>query len=396
MSRAVSSNSMKNQSLFGNILTPQGWCLGEIQFAEKILSIQADTNVRASVNTNTSANAAQSDPQQNQAVYILPGFVDLHVHGAGGKDTMEAGDALSVIARMHAQHGTTSLLATTMTAPIHELETALAAIAPYCTQRESGSARVLGVHLEGPYINPGKLGAQPDFAQTANMAEVERLHAIAPIKVITVAPEVDGHLDLVKDISAAGIRVQLGHTLGTYEDGVAALQNGATGFTHLFNAMSRLDHRAPGMVGAALAHAQFSEIIPDLLHVHAGAIHTALRAIPNLYCVSDSTAASGMPDGHYMLGRQQVHKCMGGVRLADGTLAGSTLTMDQALRNLVSIGLDLADASKRVSTYAADYLNLADRGRLQEHAFADLVVLDRDLKLIAVYVEGERIELVNA
>jgi N-acetylglucosamine-6-phosphate deacetylase len=390
MSREVSSNSMTQQRLFGNILTPQGWCFGEIKFAEKILSIQAEANATADTTT------AQSDPQQNQAQYILPGFVDLHVHGAGGKDTMEAGDALSVIARMHAQHGTTSLLATTMTAPIDELETALAAIAPYCAQRESGSARVLGVHLEGPYINPGKLGAQPDFAQTANMAEVERLHAIAPIRVITVAPEVDGNLELVKAISASGIRVQLGHTLGTYEDGVAALQNGATGFTHLFNAMSRLDHRAPGMVGAALAHAQFSEIIPDLLHVHAGAIHTALRAIPNLYCVSDSTAASGMPDGQYMLGRQQVHKCMGGVRLADGTLAGSTLTMDQALRNLVSIGLDLEDASKRVSTYAADYLGLADRGRLQEHAFADLVVLDRDLKLIAVYVEGERIELVNA
>jgi N-acetylglucosamine-6-phosphate deacetylase len=190
--------------------------------------------------------------------------------------------------------------------------------------------------------------------------------------------------------------VQIGHTLGTYEEGVAALENGATGFTHLYNAMSRLDHRAPGMVGAALAHAEYSEIIPDLLHVHPGAIRTALRAIPKLYCVTDSTAASGMEDGQYMLGRQQVFKCLGGVRLADGTLAGSTLTMDQALRNLVSIGLDLADASRRVSTNAADYLRLPDRGRVQIDSYADLVVLDRQLNLVAVYIEGEKIDLANA
>ena len=201
---------------------------------------------------------------------------------------------------------------------------------------------------------------------------------------------------LVKQLTAIGMKVQLGHTLGTYEEGVAALEHGAAGFTHLFNAMTRLDHRAPGMVGAALAHANYSEIIPDLLHVHPGAIKAAMRAIPHLYCVTDSTAASGMPDGQYMLGRQQVHKCQGGVRLADGTLAGSTLTMDQALRNLVSIGLDLADASKRVSTFAADYLGVTERGRLQAQAYADFVVLDRDLNLIAVYVEGEKIDLVNA
>jgi N-acetylglucosamine-6-phosphate deacetylase len=205
-----------------------------------------------------------------------------------------------------------------------------------------------------------------------------------------------GNLELVKLLADAGMRVQLGHTLGTYEDGVAALQQGAAGFTHLFNAMTSFHHREPGMAGAALAHAEYSEIIPDLLHVHPGAIRTALRAIPRLYCVTDSTAASGMPDGEYMLGRQVVHKCMGGVRLADGTLAGSTLTMDQALRNLVAIGLDLADASRRVSTYAADFLGMPLRGRLAVGAFADMVVLDRDLNLKAVYVEGEKIDLADA
>ena len=257
-------------------------------------------------------------------------------------------------------------------------------------------ARVLGVHLEGPYINPNKLGAQPDFAQQATLADVQKLHAIAPIRVITVAPEMGNNLELISELANTGMKVQLGHTLGTYDDAVAALEHGASGFTHLFNAMSRLDHRAPGMVGAAFAHASYSEFIPDLLHVHPGAIKAAMRAIPHLYCVTDSTAASGMPDGEYMLGRQVVHKCLGGVRLEDGTLAGSTLTMDQALRNLVSIGLDLADASRRVSTFAADYLGLTERGRLQEQSYADLVVLDRDLNLIAVYVEGEKIDLINA
>jgi N-acetylglucosamine-6-phosphate deacetylase len=157
-----------------------------------------------------------------------------------------------------------------------------------------------------------------------------------------------------------------------------------------------MHHRAPGMVGAALAHARYAEIIPDLLHVHPGAIHAALRAIPGLFCVTDSTAASGMPDGEYRLGRHRVTKCLGGVRLADGTLAGSTLTMDQALRNLVTIGIGLEEASRRVSTYAAEYLGLRDCGRLAEGARADLVLLDRELRLQRVFVEGEEIDLTNA
>jgi N-acetylglucosamine-6-phosphate deacetylase len=159
--------------------------------------------------------------------------------------------------------------------------------------------------------------------------------------------------------------------------------------------MSHMHHREPGMAGAALAHARYAEIIPDLLHVHPGAIRVALRAVPCLYCVTDSTAGAGMPDGQYRLGRHIVTKCLGGVRLEDGTLAGSTLTMDQALRNLVELGLDLIDASRRVSTHAADYLGLRERGRLVPGAMADLVVLDRDLRLQRVLAEGEEIDLAH-
>ena len=369
-------------ALTGNILGIDGWRRGCLQFDRHIVALDGTT---------------ATDIASNGDDYIVPGFIDLHVHGGGGRDIMDGGDAVDVIARLHARHGTTSLLATTMTAPAADLEAALRGIARACAPdcRASGAARVLGVHLEGPYINPGKLGAQPDYVQAASLAAVQALHAIAPLRLITVAPEMAGNLALVRALSTAGMRVQIGHTAGTYEDGVAALANGATGFTHLFNAMTEFHHRKPGMAGAALAHANYAELIPDLLHVHPGAIKAALRAIPHLYCVTDSTAATGMPDGAYMLGRQQVHKCMGGVRLADGTLAGSTLTMDQALRNLVGLGLDLADASRRVSTYAADFLGLHDRGRLAIGTCADLVVLDRDLRLKAVYVEGEKIDLAD-
>ncbi len=366
--------------LMGNVLTPQGWVTGSIGFDERIKFITGDA----------------CDPEQNSLPYIMPGFIDFHVHGAGGKDTMEAGDAIQVIARTHARYGTTSMLATTMTAPMSDLISALHGINVAVLERRRGMARVLGVHLEGPYINPDKLGAQPDYVQKATLADVQTLNAIAPIKLITVAPEIGENLSLVRDLTDMGMKVQLGHTSGTYEDAVAAIENGASGFTHLFNAMSRLDHRAPGMVGAALAHASYSEIIPDLLHVHPGAIKAALRAIPHLYCVTDSTAATGMPDGPYLLGRQVVHKCLGGVRLEDGTLAGSTLTMDQAFRNVVSLGLGIAEASMHVSTFAADYLGLSDRGRLQTGNYADLVVMDRQLNLVATYVEGELIEIVNA
>ncbi|MEK8050441.1 N-acetylglucosamine-6-phosphate deacetylase [Ideonella sp. DXS22W] len=366
----------------GHILTPTGWLAGS-------LHIGADGRIAAIDGTPV------SEPQVRHGTLplLLPGFIDLHVHGGGGRDSMEGGDALATIARVHARHGTTALLATTMTAPPHELEMALAGMGPACRQRTPGTARVLGVHLEGPYINPGRLGAQPDHARPASTQELQRLHALAPIRLITLAPEIPGNLEWIPRLREAGFVVQIGHTAGSYDDGVAALRQGATGFTHLFNAMSGLHHRAPGMVGAALAHATHAEIIPDLLHVHPGAIRAALRAIPCLYCVTDSTAATGMPDGEYRLGSHQVRKCLGGVRLEDGTLAGSTLTMDQALRNLVhDIGLEIDEASRRVSTHAADFLGLDDRGRLQPGAWADLVMLDPALQLQRVWVEGEPLD----
>ena len=365
----------------GYILTPHGFVHGRITVDDcgRIAEVHGEAASEA-----TARNAVEP--------LVIPGFVDLHVHGGGGRDIMEGGSAVDTVAAMHARHGTTSMLATTMTAPLSDLEQAFAGVAHATAKRSRGAARVLGVHLEGPYINPDKLGAQPSYARPVGTAEMMLLNSLAPIRLITLAPEVPGHMDVIDTLVKSGYRVQIGHSLATYEESVQALQRGAGGFTHLFNAMTGLHHRTPGVVGAALAHASHAEIIPDLVHVHPGAIRVALRSIPHLYCVTDSTAAAGMPDGDYQLGRQTVTKCLGGVRLADGTLAGSTLTMDEALRNLVlKLGLTLADASRRVSTNAAHYVGATDRGQLVAGDWADMVVLNRDLEIEAVYVEGEKI-----
>jgi N-acetylglucosamine-6-phosphate deacetylase len=369
----------------GLLLTPDGFVRGRLAHdAGRIVALHGEP-------------VADGAWRDSPLPIVLPGFIDLHVHGGGGADTMQAAldtGAIDTIARTHARHGTTALLATTMTAPHGEIAAALRALAPACAQRTDAAARVLGVHLEGPYISPDRLGAQPAFAQAPSAAEILALAALAPIRVVTLAPELPGALATTAALVAAGIRVQIGHSAASYEQACAALAGGASGFTHLFNAMSGLHHRTPGAAGAALAHAQYAELIPDLLHVHPGAMRVALRAIPGLYCVTDATAAAAMPDGEYRLGRHAVTKCGGGVRLADGTLAGSTLTMDQALRNLVdSLGVTLAEASRRVSMHAAQYLRLDDRGVLRAGAWADCVVLDAQLRVRQVVVEGQSIDL---
>ncbi|HEY8881649.1 MAG TPA: amidohydrolase family protein [Roseateles sp.] len=362
------------QAVEGRILTPEGWVSGRLWFGDRVQRIEEDAGVR-------------------RDRIVLPGFIDLHVHGAVGVDIMQGGDAATTIARAHARHGTTLLLGTTMTAHEGDILRALQGLAGAIAHKAPDGARVLGVHLEGPFLNPHRLGAQPPLTVPATLEAVQRLHAIAPIRVLTLAPEMPGHLALIPALAALGIRVQLGHSAGSYEDGVAALRAGAAGFTHLFNGMTGLNHRDPGMVGAALAHAEYAELIPDLQHVEPGAMQAAMRAIPKLYAITDATAATGMPDGEYALGPQRVYKCAGCVRLASGSLAGSALTMDQALRNLIELGQDLALASARCARFPADYLGLADRGRLTPGAWADLAVLDEALQPQQVFSEGRAIDL---
>ncbi len=187
----------------GDILTPQGFVRGVLEHEDgRITRIEG-------------APRTEDQARREAPALVLPGFIDMHVHGGGGSDTMEGGDAIERIARLHARHGTTSLLATTMTAPLSEVEAAMRALAPACASRAPGAARVLGVHLEGPYINPGKLGAQPDFVRPASIDEIHALNALAPIRLITLAPELPGNLDIIVALRAAGFRVQVGHTLGS-------------------------------------------------------------------------------------------------------------------------------------------------------------------------------------
>lgn len=360
---------MEQQAIAGRILTPAGWIAGRLRFAAAIAGIEP----------------AEDAPRDR---FVVPGFIDLHVHGGAGADVMEGAEAVRRMAGCHARHGTTALLATTVTAPADELRAALRGIAAAMAEPAAGAARVLGVHLEGPFISPEMLGAQPPFAIPPDLDLVAELAALAPIRVATMAPEIDPDGALLAAFRRLGVRVQIGHTGCTYAEAKAVLAAGAGGFTHLFNAMSGLHHRRPGAVGAALAHAAWAELILDGRHVEEGAARTALRAIPNLYCVTDAVAAAGMPDGAYRLGAHTVHKQGDVVRLADGTLAGSVLTMDRALRNLLALGLPLAEAAPRCSTLPADYLGLKDRGRLVPGAAADLVVLDAAGGIAAVFVEG--------
>lgn len=359
-------------TIAGQILTPGGFVPGKLRCTAAIQAIEP----------------AADAPEDR---FVLPGFIDLHVHGGAGADAMTGADAVRHMAQFHARHGTTALLATTVTAPRGELLAACRGIGAAIAKGSAGGASVLGAHLEGPFISPQALGAQPPFAIAPDLDLADELAGLAPIRVATVAPEIDQEGELLRHLSARGTRVQIGHTACSYAQAVAALGAGASGFTHLFNAMSGLHHRRAGAVGAALARGEWAELILDFVHVEEGAAHVALRAIPNVYCITDAVAATGMPPGEYRLGQHPIFKQDDAVRLVDGTLAGSVLTMDRALRNLMHLGLPLAEATRRCATLPADYLGLEDRGRLVPGAVADVVVLDGGRRLRAVLIEGQAI-----
>lgn len=353
----------------GRIVTPDGVIAGRLVFSGQVRQVEPDQRVTAER-------------------LILPGFVDLHVHGGGGADVMEGAEAVRTMARFHARHGTTTLLATTVTADIPALRRAFAGIAEAMAEPALDAAEVLGVHLEGPFINPQALGAQPPFAIPPDLGLINELHDQAPIKVATMAPEIDEDGRLLAWLCAHGAKAQLGHTKCVYAQAKAALDAGAAGFTHLFNAMTGLQHRAAGAVGCALAHGRHAELILDFQHVEAGAALAALRAVPDLYGITDAVAAAGMPDGFYRLGEHRIEKRGPTVRLADGTLAGSVLTMDRGFANWCELGLDPADAARRTSGIAAGYLGLEDRGRIAAGLRADLAAIDATGKIEAVWREG--------
>jgi N-acetylglucosamine-6-phosphate deacetylase len=365
--------------IVGRIVTPDGIRPGRLRFAERIQAVEP-----------APLTAAEAE------ALVVPGFVDLHVHGGAGGDTMRGEADVRRLARFHAGHGTTSLLPTTVTAPDADILAAAEGVAAVMARPEPGAATVLGLHLEGPFISPKRLGAQPPFARPPDLALFEDLRARVPVRVCTFAPEEDKGFAFLRVATAAGCRCQIGHSDASFEQVLEALEAGAAGFTHLFNAMRPFQPRDPGVAGAALLAAPYAELIPDLLHVAPAAIRLALRCVPGLYAITDAMEAAGCPDGVYHLGRHEVVKQGEFARLRDGTLASSVLTMDQAFRNLVGLGLTPEDAVRRTSTLAAEHIGLADRGRLEPGARADILVLDADLRLRRVFAGGEECLVADA
>ncbi len=367
-------------SLAGNLLTPDGWVVGGIAVAAgRIASVEG---------RELPAGAAPEPP------YILPGFIDLHVHGGDGGESMEGEASLRRLLRFHAAHGTVAMAPTTATSRRAHIESALADIALAHGHPRLGEATVLGAHLEGPFINPAKLGAQGPHTIDGDAALALEWAERFPLVVATVAPEIAGGYEVIRALAGRNCRVQVGHSNATAAQTEDAFACGCSGFTHLFNAMSGVAHREPGVAAYAMAHGDFAEIVCDLQHIHPTVILAARRAIPRLYSVTDACSAAGMPDGEYRLGELRVFKRGMRVTLADGkTLASSVITLADALRNLVQIGIPLAEAAAMVSTRPADYLGRADLGRIALGARASLVRLGGDLRVEGVWIDGEEIDV---
>jgi N-acetylglucosamine-6-phosphate deacetylase len=333
---------------------------------------------------------------------VVPGFVDVHIHGAGGHDVMEAeAAALDKITATVARFGTTSIVATTVTAPIEATCHSLEGIAAYIRAHESTAdnarfgADILGIHLEGPFINPERRGVHPTASILAPSVEsFEKFRAAAGnlIKLVTIAPEMPGALKLIAAAVADGVVVGLGHTDADYAQARAAIQAGARHAVHVYNAMRPFTHRDPGVISAVLTDADVTaEIIADGVHVAGPAIQVLLgtKGFDTVLLVSDGTAATGMRDGTFKLGGFEVQVRDGVVRNSEGKLAGSTLTIDRAIRYLVELGVPMVDAIRMATILPARRLGLAGKkGIIAVGADADLVVLTPDLHVAGVMTRG--------
>ncbi|HVA16421.1 MAG TPA: N-acetylglucosamine-6-phosphate deacetylase, partial [Candidatus Dormibacteraeota bacterium] len=333
---------------------------------------------------------------------LIPGFVDIHIHGAGGHDVMSSTEeALTTVAKTVARHGTTSLVATTVTAPPDETRRCLEDIARFiASPANTGApatptAEIVGIHLEGPFISLTRRGVHPPGAiAKPSVALLDRYLEAAGgnVRILTLAPEIPGALELVEHGYARGIVVALGHTDATYEQAHTAIFRGARHAVHVFNAMRPFSHRETGVLGAVLTDDSVTaEIIADGVHVDDPAIRLLLAAKgPELVIlVSDGTAATGMRDGSYRLGTFDVIVSGGVCRNREGKLAGSTLTLDRALQHMVRLGVPLIEAVRMGTLNPARRVDLEKKkGVLAVGADADLVLLTPELKIASVYTRG--------
>ena len=326
-----------------------------------------------------------------------PGLIDVHTHGADGADVMDGGDAVLRMARFMARHGVTAFLPSTVTASFAAVERAVEGVRQAMARSTAQGARVLGAHLEGPFISPQRLGAQsPDHCALPTAENVARLVAIAGdvARIVTLAPEVEGAEGAIRDLCTRGIVLSVGHTVATDEQARAAFAAGATQVTHMFNGMPPLHHREPGVVGAALtARGVRVEIIADDLHLAPTTIRLALAAkgVDGLLLVTDSMAATGCADGEYLLGPMMVIVRDGEARLESGALASSTLTMERAVANVARwTDAGLGGAWQMASLNPARQLGIDGRvGRVAPGFTADLTAIDARGQVVLTMVGGE-------
>jgi N-acetylglucosamine-6-phosphate deacetylase len=333
--------------------------------------------------------------------FIAPGFIDLHVHGVSGVDVMD-GSRVSIrhMAERFAAHGVIGFLPTTMTQSVEVTTRAVSEVCEYLRGQAANNAvtaQVLGIHLEGPWLSPRFKGAQDErYILPPDEETIRALLAAAggTVRKVTLAPEQPGGDRAIALLRAAGIYVSIGHSAATYEQALAAVEQGATHVTHCFNAMAPLNHRQPGVVGAALlVDDLFAELIADGVHIHTDVMRLLIRVKgrERVMLITDAMSATELTDGTYALGGQEVFVRNGEARLRDGTLAGSTLVLDQAIRNLVRrCGVSLADAVYMASTTPATAIGLGSRkGRIQAGYDADLTILDRTLHPSTVMIGGQ-------
>lgn len=338
------------------------------------------------------------DGAEHVGAWLLPGFVDLHVHGGGGHDMSRSVDDLVAGARFHQRHGTTATLVSLAAAPVDRLVEQLGRVAEVA---EGGvdqfGVQVLGAHLEGPFLSSARCGAIDErWLRAPDVGLFDELLAAGrgSVRTITIAPELPGALALVEQAVAAGVVVAVGHTDATYDEAVAAFRAGATAVTHLGNAMRPMHHREPGPILAAQDGGAACEVINDGVHVHPAflrMVHGWGADRPLL--VTDAVAAVGLPDGDHELGGRAVSVVDGQVRLTDGTLAGSTLTGGAAMRRAVEAGLPPVDVALAAATNPARVISQsAGRGAVAAGLAADLAVLDESFGIVGVLVAGQWVE----
>ena len=339
--------------------------------------------------------------------FVVPGFVDVHVHGVEGYDTLDGGDAVREIAMRLPRYGVTAFCPTSVACPPHALRAFCDQVRRARLLGVADGARVLPAHLESNFINPEYRGAQPAAclrvpgARTeGDFSALDIMTAMSvgrsDIGIVTLAPELPGAVDLVRSLVSVGHRVSLGHSGADYDTAIAAIEAGARHATHLFNRMPPMSHRAPGLVGAILSRADIAaEMICDGHHVHPAMCRMAIAAkgVARMMAITDGTAGSGLPVGSMAtLGGRSIRVTEAAATLEDGTLAGSTLTMDRAFRNLVRrFGMPMVDAAALCSTTAARELGLDGVGAIERGAIADLVVLDRDFNVSRTFVDGRQV-----